>query len=85
MKGKVSGFSVFFCILNDLSLWGGGHAVSGCVNVCTDTAGFHVALGAVSRFLLQPGLFRAVFEAGLSLLSLSWCFPAVIYYLWYLE
>lgn len=32
------------------------------------TAGLHVALRSVARFLLQPGLFNAVFEAGLSFL-----------------
>lgn len=68
VKGRFLSFLWVFCIVNNL--WGGGvHAVSGVYKyVYRHTAGFHVALRFVVRFLLQPGLFSAVFEAGLSFL-----------------
>lgn len=50
------------------ALWEGVHAVQGVYEcVCRHSAGVPLALRSGSRFLLQPGLFSAVFEAGLSL------------------
>lgn len=58
-----------FCVLNNLPMWGGSMQCLGvCKYVYRGTVGLHVALGSVVRFLLQPGLFNAVFEAGLSFL-----------------
>lgn len=50
-------------------MWGGSMQCLGvCKYVYRGPVGLHVALGSVVRFLLQPGLFNAVFEAGLSFL-----------------